>query len=250
MMIFNKEIIIILSIFSIFFSIIVLWYSDEIPEDIYSMMHVSPIIITTILSFSLSRRYKKCGFFSYGHLVLGMALSSLLLGEVAWRLMAYLNMAQYESYPDIFYYMYNILLVIHPFIIMKFFKVKPSKVAWLLFALCMVVGNSSYIIISDGFTDTDSFAFGLIFVTLTNAVIGSTVMAILTLRGTKIFRIWIFIGVALTINAIADIYYYASENFSDWGQGDLVNIVWFVGYVILLYALVEHIPVYTRKNKL
>lgn len=232
-----------------FFSLIVLLYSDEIHDDIYAMIYVSPTIITIFLSFSLSRKYKKSGFFSYGHLVLGLALTALLLAEITWILMNYLDFSQYKSYPDIFYFLYNILLLSHPYIIMKYFNVKPSQTAWSLFILCIVVGNGSYLIFSDGYTDIESFTFGLIFVTLTNAIIGSTIMAVLTLKGTKIFRVWILIGVSLTINAIADIYYYASENFSDWQPSDPVNIIWFIGYIILLYALIEHIPIYTRKNK-
>jgi len=246
---FRKEISAILSIFVTFFSLIVLFYSNNIHEDIYAMIYISPIVITIILSFSLSRRYKKCRFFSYGHLVLGLAQLFLLFGEITWLLMSYLGLNHYESYPDIFYYLYNLMLLTHPYVIMKFFKVKPSQIAWLLFVLCILVGDSIYIILSHGHTDTDSFIFGLIFVTLTNAIIGSTILATLTLKGTKIFRVWILIGVSLTINAIGDIYYYASENFSDWKPSDPVNIIWFVGYIILVYALIEHIPIYRRKNK-
>lgn len=247
---FRKEIILILSVFVIFFIMVVLFYDKQIHDDVYSMIYVSPVVVAIILSFSLSRRYKKCGFFSYGHLILGVALSSLFIAEIMWRLMDYLHITQYQSYPDIFYYFYNFLLLSHPYIIMKYFKVKPSRFAWMIFALCMVAGTGSYVILSDGHTESDSFMFGLVFVTLTNAIIGSTVMAILTLKGTKIFRIWILIGVSLSINAAADIYYYASENFSNWTPGDLVNIIWFIGYVILVYALIEHIPIYARKNKL
>jgi len=257
-MMFRKEIITILSIFTVFFSLVVFYYSNKIHDDVYAMIYVSPIIILVILSFSLSRRYKKCGFFSYGHLVLGLALSALLLAEIAWRLMDYWNLPQYDSYPDIFYYVYNLLLLAHPYIIMKYFKVKPSRIAWLLFILCIVVGNGIYILLSNGHVlvdfgnqshITERFTFGLIFVTLTNAIIGSTIMATLSLKRTKIFRVWILIGVSLTINSIGDIYYYASENFSDWQPSDPVNIIWFVGYIILLYALIEHIPIYARKNK-
>jgi len=64
---FSKENILVLSIFGIFFSLIVFFYANEIHEDVYGMIYVSPIIVGVVLSLSLALHYKKsrsfyCGF--------------------------------------------------------------------------------------------------------------------------------------------------------------------------------------------
>lgn len=240
MNIFYTENIAIFGIFAIFFSIIVLFYSEDIPEDVYGMIYMTPIIVTIIMSFSLSRRYRKIASFCYGHLILGLAFASHAGAEITWLLMDYWNLPQYESYPDIFYLFYGIFLIAHPWVIMRHFKIKPKLFAWLMFAVCVTVGDLIYVAISADYIEAESFLYGLAFVTLTNVLLGSVIVAILTLRGTKIFGVWILFGISFFMNAVADIYYYASENFSDWQQGDLVNIVWFVGYLMLIIGLLEH----------
>lgn len=240
MNIFDKENIAIFVLFVTLFSIIVLVYGDDTNEDVFALIYTTPIIVIAIMSLSLSKKYRKIAHFCYGHLVLGLAFVSEIFAELTWRLMDYMNMPQYESYPDIFYVIYGLFLIAHPWIIMRHFKVKPSKMAWLLFALCMVVGVGLYYFISFDYLDSDSFMFGLGFIILTNTLLGSVIVAMLTLRGTEIFKVWVLLGIAFFINAAADIYYYASENFSDWQQSDFVNIVWFTGYIIIIYALLEH----------
>ncbi len=249
MNIFIKENIIIFTLLVVFFSIIVLIYGDVIHEDVYAIIYTTPIIIIAIMSLSLSKKYRKIAHFCYGHMILGFAFIFQILAEFTWRLMGYNNLQQYESYPDIFYLCYGILLILHPWVIMRHFKVKPTKIAWLIFLLCVVTGIGIYNIISIDYLDSPSFLFGLGFVILTSVLLGSVIIAILTLRETKIFRIWILLGIAFFINATADIYYYASENFSDWQQNDLVNIVWFIGYIIIIYALIEHRHKYSIRRE-
>jgi len=246
MNIFNKENIILLSYFALFFGIIVLVYGDEVPEDVYAIIYTTPLVVIVIMSLSLSRRYKKIAYFSYGHVLLGLSYLAHLLAEITWRLMDYLQLPQYPSYPDIFYAASAIFLICHPWIIMRHFKVKPKRTAWLLFALCIVGGNLLYVTLSIDSLDSDSFWLGFGFVTLATTMLGSTAVAIVTLHGTKIFRVWILLGVAFFVNALADIYYYSSENSADWEQGDIVNVVWFTAYILIIYALTEHRYKYSR----
>jgi hypothetical protein len=245
---FNQNIFI-FSLFVIFFSIIVLFYSEETPEDVYGLIYMTPIIIIVILAISLNRLYRKTPDFNYGYLVLAVAFISHIMAEITWLLMDYLHFEHYQSYPDIFYFIYGIALLIHPWIIMQRFKIKPTKIAWVIFLLCMVAGNGIYCILSIDHYHEESFWFGLLFTILVTSLLGSTVIAIISLKDTKIFKIWILIGIAFLINAIGDIYYYASENFSDWTQGDLVNIAWFTSYIILIYALLKQHHEYDFRYK-
>lgn len=248
MNIFYRETMAVFALFVIFFSLIVLFYSEETPEDVFGIIYMTPIIVISIMSFSLARVYRKIPAFFYGYLLLGLSFASHVAAEVSWLLMDYLNLENYQSYPDIFYVAFSLFLLLHPWVIMKHFKIKPKRISYVLLITCIIVGNLVYVGLSWDHMDADSFLYGLAFVTMTNTVLGSVVVAIITLKGTKIFKVWILICIALVINTISDIYYYASENFSDWSQGDWVNITWFITYILLIYALIEHRYKYSVKH--
>lgn len=248
MNIFYRETIAIFVIFVTLFSLIVLFYSEKTTEDVFGIIYMTPIIVISIMSFSLAKVYRKITAFFYGFLLLGLSFASHVAAEIIWLLMDHLNLEGYQSYPDIFYVAFNLFLLLHPWVIMKHFKIKPKIISYVLLVICIIVGNSIYIVISWDYMYVDSFLYGLAFVTITNTVLGSAVVAIITLKGTKIFKVWIIICIALIINTISDIYYYASENFSDWTQGDWVNITWFITYVLLIFALIEHRYKYSIKH--
>lgn len=248
MNIFYKETIAIFTLFVVFFAVIVLFYSEQTPAPVYSLIYMTPLIVIAVMSYSLAKVYRKVPSFYYAYLLLFIAFTAHVIAEIIWLIMDVANLDGYQSYPDIFYGLYGIFLILHPWVIMKHFMIQPKRISYLFLIGCVIIGNLLYTYLSWDNLDSDSFLFGLAFVTLTNLLLGSTIVAIITLRGTKIFTIWILFCIAFVINATADIYYYASENFSDWTPGDLVNIAWFVAYIILIFTLIEHRYKYSVRN--
>jgi len=246
---FHKENIVILSLFGIFFGIIVLFYSDYIHDDVYAMIYTSPIIVCVVISISLFYRYKKSHNFSFGFLFLGLAMLSLLIAEMMWVLMSYLEIPQYESYPDIFYLGYAILSLVFPYFILKHYKIQLNAIHYLTILLITVMGILLYIVLSTDSTNFFSFSLGLVFVVLTSLLTGISIVTLITLRNTKIFKVWIIIVFSFFISAGTDIWYYVSENTQDWSPGDFVNIIWFVSYLIMIFALGEQRYSYITKEK-
>jgi len=246
--IFYRETIAIFLIFVAFFIIIVLFYSEDTPKFVFSLIYMTPIIVIAIMSASLAKVYRKVPCFYHAYLLLAISFFAHVTAEIIWVVMDLSNLYGYQSFPDIFYAISAIFLFLHPWAIMKHFKIQPKKTSFLLLIGCVIIGNLIYTHISWDYLDSDSFLFGLIFVTMTNILLGSSIVAIITLKKTKIFTIWILFCIAFVINATADIYYYASENFSDWSQGDLVNIAWFVVYIIIIFTLIEHRYKYSVRN--
>jgi len=227
----------------------VLWYGEQIPEPVFSLLYTTPIIVIVIMSVALTKVYKKTKQFYYAYLLLAIAFTFHGIAEITWLLLDMVGINGYQSYPDIFYALYGIFLIFHPWLIMNHFKIKPKKISYFILIACVVIGNLIYVILSWDYINTDTFLYGLGFVTLTNFLLGSSIVAIITLRGTKIHKIWILICIAFVINASSDIYYYATENYTDWTQGDIVNITWFITYIILIFALIEpHLTYSIRKN--
>jgi len=247
---FTKENIVILSLFGMFFGIIVLFYADYVHEDVYAMIYASPIIVCVVISLSLSYHYKKSRNFSLGFLFFGMSMLLLLIAEVMWVVMPYFEIPQYESYPDIFYLGYATLSLIFPWFVLKHYQIRLNIIHYLVILLITIVGILAYVELSNGDLHSSSFNLGLVFAVLTSFLTGISIIMLFVLRNTKIFRVWMLIAFSLFISAIADIWYYASENTEDWSASDFTNIVWFVSYLIMIYALGEqrHSYVITEKK--
>lgn len=245
-----RENIIILSTFGLFFGIIVFFYADSTPNDVYGMIYISPIIVCIALSLALAKRYKKTRNFSYGFMFVGLSHLSLLLAELLWLAMPYFELPQYESYPDIFYLGYVTCSLIFPWFILRHYKIRLTLTQYLLILLITIIGVSSYLALSYGVWDSSStFGLGFVFALLTSVLAGVSIITMSALKNTKIFTVWTIIVFSFLISAIADIGYYASENTTDWGPGDWFNIIWFVSYLIMIFALSEQNYSYIIKRK-
>jgi len=258
----SKENLLMLSIFAIFFAVIVLFYADSIHDDVYGMIYMSPIILCIVLSFSLFRRYKKTRNFSLGFLFVGLANLSLLIAEFLWLLMSYLEIKQYESYPDIFYIGYAISSLVFPWFILKHYKIHFTRMSFtikkqkihlisiqhLTILLITIIGVLFYVILSYDVMESPSFALGLTFVSLSSMLVGISIITMITLKNTNIFTVWIIITFSFFISGITDIWYYANENTTGWNANSWTNIVWFVSYLILIFALNKQNYLYITKR--
>jgi len=237
---FDKENIVILSLFGMFFGIIVLFYADYVHEDVYAMIYASPIIVCVVISLSLSYHYKKSRDFSLAFLFFGLSMLSLLIAEIMWVIMPYFEIPQYESYPDIFYLGYAVLSLIFPWFVLRHYKICLNIIHYLIILLITIVGILTYVELSNNNDlHSSSFSLGLVFAVLTSFLTGISTIMLFVLKNTKIFRVWMIIAFSLFISALSDIWYYASENTEDWSGSDFTNIVWFASYLIMIYALGE-----------
>lgn len=236
---FYKENTLLLIISGLFFGIIIFFYSDYIHEDVYGMIYISPIIVCVVLSFSMSIHYKKSRNVSLTYTFLGLAMLSLLIAEILWLVMPYLGINQYESYPDVFYLGYSVFAIVFPLFILRYFKICLTKIHYFLISAIVIGGGLIYTGISYDNIGSSSFGLGLVFVLLTGGIIGISVITMMSIKNTKMFRIWMLIVFSFLVSGIADIWYYASENSGNWEASSWVNAVWFVSYLIMIFAINE-----------
>ena len=246
----HNENIVLLSIFGIIFTIIVFFYADDIHNDVYAMIYTSPIIICVIISLSHSHHYKNSYSFSLAFLFLGLGMLSLLIAETIWVIMPYFQLPQYESYPDIFYFGYVILSLIFPWFILKYYKIHLTVIHYFAILLVIVVGILTYLVLSADTLLSSSFSLGLVFVILSSTLMGISVITLIKLKNTKIFQVWMLIVSSFLISAVSDIWYYANANTQNWAPNDFVNIIWFVSYLILVYALTLQRYSYKIQNQM
>jgi len=243
MMNFRNETILILFIVTSFFTISVLFYADDIPPDIYFMLYVMPIIVITVLSYSLAKKYNEIKNICLGYTALFFSMLFLIGAEISWIVMPYLGLQQYVGIPDVFYSISTIILIFHPLMILHHYLKHRIETKYIIFFIGIVsVGILIYIIGSiDTIKFPEQFYTGLWFSILVSVLLASTIITMFNLKfgkfRLKIFSVWIIMAIAISMNAIGDLWYYIGENYNEWHQGDLENIVWYIGYVLIIYAL-------------
>jgi len=230
----------VLSIAVLLYGLIILFYAESVPEDVLTMIFLMPLFAATIMSFSLSQHYRKIVAFQRAYILLGLSTLFYAIAEILWVLLGHLGLVQYPSSVDIFYTGYFIFAILHPIAILKFFDIRPKRQHLLLFFGIVALALFLYFSYSYEKIYEESYYYGIFFVTLTSIQFGVSVLAILSLQGRQIFKVWVLIGVAFAINSITDIHYYISENYKDWSVGDWENIAWFVAQIMIVYVLLEH----------
>lgn len=241
---YNYENIIIFALIIIIFSIIITVYGDSLDEDVYAMMFTLPVGVTVIMAFSLSKKYKTVPKFCLSHFVLGISMTFWALAELSWILFAHWNLDQYPSLVDGFYSVYFLFAILHPISILRFFEVKVKKVHYLIVigTIASVIG--AYVLFTPPLDGIITWIVGIHFIGMSSTLLGVTIVTTILLRKHKVFEFWILLAIAFTINCLGDLYYYSSENWSDWKISDPVNIIWFTSVVIIVYALLQHRRMY------
>jgi len=178
-----------------------------------------------------------------------LAMLSLLIAEITWVVMPYFEMSQYESYPDIFYMTYAMLSLVFPCFVLKHYKIRLNTIQYLTILLITILGILAYVGLSIDGMYYSSFNLGLAFTVLTSLFLGIGTVTLLSIRNTKIFRVWMIIVFSVLIGAVSDIWYYASENTENWAPNDWTNVVWFVSYLVMIFALSEQRHSYVTKEK-
>ena len=93
--------------------------------------------------------------------------------------------------------------------------------------------------LSDAEADFD-FYFGLLFVSVSTTVLSLSILATSVFKQGVIGKAWLLLVIAITSLTIADAWYYYLETFDQYSLEHPVNLFWYVGYWLAVYALIKH----------
>ncbi len=84
------------------------------------------------------------------------------------------------------------------------------------------------------------FYYGMIFVA------GASVTLVFAILGAKVFRegvlgvAWLLLVIGILGLTIGDVWYYNLEIFGEYNLQHPVNLFWYIGYWVIVYALIKH----------
>jgi hypothetical protein len=208
-------------------------------DTIQLIQNVTPLI-PSILAFFVARRYWGSEVFGKAYFALGLAFLMIFIGEVVWSYYTVvLEEDPYPSIADIFFFAFYPLATYHLMKNILYFKRRLDILTkiWLILIPIVIVSIYAYLG-SEG--DTFDLYYGSIFVAGTSTTLSLAILGMLIFRYTMLGIVWLLLALGITINSVADVWYYYLELFEQYDEIHVVNSMWILGYVIVAYALYKH----------
>lgn len=215
---------------------------DQTDEIISIVSFINPLA-ASIASFVIGKRYVGTNVFGKAYISLGFAYLAIFFAEVTYLIYdLFLGIEPYPSIADVFFFALYPLTMIHLIYNIKFFKTKTSKltISWMILIPAGLIGF--YALASFGELEEVNFDFmyGLIFVS------GASITLVFSILGAKIFRQgllgtpWLLLVIGILSLTAGDVWYYYLEILGNYELTHPVNLFWYAGYWIVVYALYKH----------
>ncbi len=199
------------------------------------------------MAMVIALRYVGAKVFQKAHFALSFAYFGIFLGEITYLIYdLYIpDVDPYPSIADIFFFIQYPLILVHLFLNIRFFSPKmaiKSKI-WIVGFPIFVLGTftvlSQITAEEDIFTNFD-YWYGAIFVTASALTLSVAVIGAILFKGGVIGKAWFLLVIGILFNTIGDVWYYNLEIFSEYSLVHPVNLFWYAGYLLVIYALVKH----------
>ena len=198
-----------------------------------------------IIGFSVVRKYKGTQVFGRSYLALSFGYLSIFFAEVTYAVYDIIyDIEPYPSIADIFFFLLYPLLLTYVILNIRFFAPKigkKSKLWIILMPLVVVLGYSILSTTEGGISIFEfDFYYGIIFVYSATLTLAVAVVGAFILKEGVIGKAWLILVIGILLNNIGDIWYYNLELFEAYDLLHPVNMFWYSGYLVVIYALVKH----------
>lgn len=211
-------------------------------EIVYSISIISPLA-ASLAGFIVSKRYGPSKIFSKSYAALGSGYLCAAIGEILYFVYeVVLGIIPYPSVGDVFFAALYPLILAHLIINIKFFKPKINLTEFLWMTAIAIVIISTYILTSYNQTQEANFDFyyGILFAVEPAIVLPFAILGAKTFRSGLIGSAWLILVFAIIGFTIGDVWYYYLEVFNEYDLLHPVNLFWYAGYWIIVYALYKH----------
>ena len=243
---YNFKILIVIAAIVISFHIFINFgTSEENSDTIASVFSFFNPLIVSIIGFSIAIRYRKSLVFGKSYFALALGYLGIFLGEVTYTIYDIVfDIEPFPSIADVFFFMQYPLLLTHLILNIKFFTPKINNRAklWvIIMPILVLIGYSTISIVEAeiGIFEFD-FYYGTIFVYFSALTLSFAVVGAIIFKEGAIGKAWVLLVVGILFNTIGDTWYYNLELFGEYDLLHPVNMFWYAGYWLVMYALIKH----------
>ncbi|HSB50946.1 MAG TPA: histidine kinase, partial [Nitrosopumilaceae archaeon] len=224
-----------------------IYFAAELPdfniEENLAFVSMSLPLVVSVVSFFIAHKYGLSQVFGKSYLFLALAFFCFFLAEVAYYV--YDEILEIEPYPsiaDVFFFALYVFAAIHILINFRFFKTKTLTAHKLLFIAIPLAIFSAYSFMSleeIGEANFD-FYYGIVFVAGAAVTLSLAALGALVFRGGLLGIVWAILLIGLLGFAIGDVWYYYLELYGEYDLHHPVNLFWYAGNWVIIYALYKH----------
>jgi hypothetical protein len=231
-----------IAILVISFHIIINYGVGEVDADtIASIFSITNPLIVTVIGFFIAIRYRKSLVFGKSYMFLAIGYLGIFLGEVTYAIYDIVyNIEPYPSIADIFFFIQYPLITAHLILNIKFFSPKISNRVKLWVAIMPI----SILILYGALSETEitefDFYYGAIFVYFSALTLSFAVVGAVIFKEGVIGKAWFLLVIGILFNTMGDTWYYNLELFDAYDLLHPVNMFWYAGYWLVMYALIKH----------
>ena len=219
---------------------------QSLPEDVLGnfLLIVSVAFASgvSISAFIISKRYWGTAVFGKSYLALGLGYLSYAIAELLYYTFDFiLGIEPYPSVADIFFFMVYPLAITHLILNIRFFiKLKPFSKVWIPIIPIIFLIVYAYFSITEFEELNFDFYYGMIFVAISSITLSFAIFGASIFRKGILGVAWLLLVVGLLINALGDLWYYYLEIFGGYSDTHVLNSIWYVSNLIMIYALYKH----------
>jgi len=227
------------------FHIIINYFiSPENTDTVVSIFSFLNPLIVTIIGFSVVIKYKGSLVFGKSYLALSFGFLSIFLAEITYMIYDIIyNIEPYPSIADVFFFMLYPCLLIYLFLNIRFFSPKISNRAkiWIIVMPLAVLLGYSILSTTEGEISIFEFDFyyGIIFVYAVTLTLSVAVIGAFIFKEGAIGKAWMLFVTGILLLTIGDVWYYNLELFGEYDLLHPVNLFWYAGYWVTIYALIK-----------
>lgn len=200
---------------------------------------IASLIVSKGYSTSTTSKVFQRGFFC-----LGLALFFTATGDFIYFIYDVGN--TYPSIADIFYFPFYPLVMIHLLLNIRFFKYDFPKVllkekkdlAWLIAIPSTVFGF--YVVLNGGMSFSIENLLSDYYVVVVAISLSLSIYAVKIFKEGALGKPWILLLFGILAFDIADVVYYHLESLNSYDALNPINMLWNIGYTIILYSLIKH----------
>ncbi|MGY5148177.1 MAG: histidine kinase [Candidatus Nitrosopumilus sp. bin_7KS] len=243
---YNFKIFIIIAAIVISFHVLINFgISEENSDSIASIFSFLNPLIVSIIGFFIAIRYRKSLIFGKSYIALAIGYLGIFLGEITYMIYDIVfNIEPFPSIADVFFFIQYPLILTHLILNIKFFTPKISTKIKLWVIIMPIVVLTAYSMISITEAEISIFEFdfyyGAVFVYFSSLTLSFAIVGAIIFKEGVIGKAWFLLVMGILFNTIGDTWYYNLELFDSYDLLHPVNMFWYAGYWLVMYALVKH----------
>jgi len=240
----NYKIFLLIAVLIISFQFFLYSINDsEIIESSVSIVSLANPAVASLASFAIFKRYHNSNVFGKAYFALGIAFIMIFLAEVTYLVYdLVLEEDPYPSIADVFFFAFYIFVLVHLKINIKFFNPDTGTITKIWTGAIPVAITSVYSFLSyEALMELNfDYFYGIIFVSIASVAFSYTILGAKSFKGGTLATAWLILVIGVLILLIGDTTYYYLELFEGYTLTHPVNLFWYGGYMVIVYALYKH----------